>query len=674
MPISKRDTTILAGIILIAFGLRITTYKYYLMGHDPFHHYAIAKYIIESGGFPGVWPLSLHPEGARITEPMGLYYVSVVLYRLLSPAGVSFFEAYKLSTPLFGALTLIPAFLIARHVFGSRNALMSLAALAVVPAFIYRTAAGYYRGDVFSVFFMVFGFYFFLTSLDGEIKKRLLRAVLAGVSLGGMGIVWNGFLFGFVVISGFVMVYSVVCYLRDRDPREVLMSYAIAAGLGIAIIKYSILLQPHAQAFINDLMRFIYPGTLLFAGFLFLMGRVVSLPRPRRVYLLGAIGVASAAAMVSVSPGFLGRLMTGYGLVIPTEALFASITELIPPSQEAVWRSFYLVSVLFVPGFLVLLRDVRKTWDKERVFMLIWVIASLYMLSAAVRYTFLAAVPITMVSIVFLFEIRKIDFLRGARVSSAAVLVLLLLIGSKGIGFAGGLGPMITEDWIEALDFLKEEEEGGVLVWWDYGSWIQGITGFPTTLDTVTGQNQRRMKEIGRLFLGEDGEAVRKGIEKYRVKYVVTSSDMILQLHNIYRILNTTGPSYIYFSYTDSSVEQGIPVDIYGSLRVYRLDNNRVVTYQRDMTTYSFNRSYRKEGGRLVISQVKTNLPSMDGAIYISDNDIYQPMLPSNFLLYIPEELEDTLLTSLILFNGKGFDALSLIYSNPQVQIYRVKG
>jgi hypothetical protein len=42
-------------------------------------------------------------------------------------------------------------------------------------------------------------------------------------------------------------------------------------------------------------------------------------------------------------------------------------------------------------------------------------------------------------------------------------------------------------------------------------------------------------------------------------------------------------------------------------------------------------------------------------------------------LIYIPPALEDTLLTSLMLLNGMGFEGFELVFANSEVKIYKVK-
>ena len=80
-----------------------------------------------------------------------------------------------------------------------------------------------------------------------------------------MGLVWNGFLFGFGVLTLAFLLISTVSYYRGRwswAPCRAISS----PGLGVLLIKSSILLYPNTAAPISTLAKYIYPGTVAFSG------------------------------------------------------------------------------------------------------------------------------------------------------------------------------------------------------------------------------------------------------------------------------------------------------------------------------------------------------------------------------------------------------------------------
>ncbi|MEK6977625.1 MAG: STT3 domain-containing protein, partial [Candidatus Hydrothermarchaeota archaeon] len=425
----KKEGILLLGIVLAALALRLTTYKYeYLLGIDPFHHYRIAEYLAEKGQLPVIWPLSLAPTGAAITEPAGLYYVSVLLHKLLEPFGFSFVQAFKLAPALFGAFALVPAYLLARKVFDRRAALYSSIVLAFLPAFIYRSFSGFYRGDVFSTFFMLWGFYFFLASLDGPLKRRVATSALAGLSLGLMGLVWNGFLFGFGVLTLAFLLISTVSYYRGRWSWAPLQSYILSAGLGVLLIKSFILLYPNTAAPISTLAKYIYPGTVAFSGTLGALDLALKGRGAReRVVSGGLLILATALILLVIFPGFLESLSktTSYGALGSDDPILGRISELGRPTLKraeetgiaevsieekygvahalaasglpATVRGFPLGLLTAVPALVGLLSLLKVVWKERRaglLFLFVWLFTSLYLLVSAVRFAFLDALPI----------------------------------------------------------------------------------------------------------------------------------------------------------------------------------------------------------------------------------------------------------------------------------------
>jgi dolichyl-diphosphooligosaccharide--protein glycosyltransferase len=686
-----REAVILFAIILVALALRLTTFKYpYLMAYDPFHHYKIAEYIAQGNRFPEVWHLSQYPNGARISEPMGLYYVSVLLYKISKVFGMSFFSAFKLSTPIFGALTIVPAYLLAKEVFNRRTAFFSAVILAFLPAFAYRTFSGFYRGDGFSVFFMVLGFYLFLKSLELEIRKSIALALAAGLCFGFMGLVWNGFMFGFVVLSGFAVLYSLVTYLQGKKSR-VLLSYAISAGLGIALIKYSVMVQPHAQGFIRDLIRYVYPSTLIFSGLLEgIKYKTAHLEMKVRAAPLALIALASPIVVYKLASEVVRNLLTGYGLVKAARVFTQTIGELQPPSLEVLWGKYSILSnlvdfsslpmpgvltlllVLFPLGLLFLARDLYR-WNWKALFFGMWALASLFLFKTALRYAFLASIPLAILGALFL--VRTEEKLSNKRLLHLLPLSVILLVAVNGVTYASQQRPHMTPEWYEALNFLKTQEEGGVMTWWDYGSWIQGIAGFPTTMDTVHGQHVGRVKEVGRALLETNESNTLDTLRRYHVDYILIPVDMIGQMTNVDAILNISRGDYQYpiLGRSGSVRINNIPAEVYGSFYVFNMGGDRLVTYKKGERLHALKRVYWREGGRLFAREyVNLSLPSVEGAAYISKGDLSISQLPlRDFMVYIPPRLEKTLLTSLMLLEGMGSEHQKLIYSNSQVRIYK---
>jgi dolichyl-diphosphooligosaccharide--protein glycosyltransferase len=670
-----REAVILFAIILVALALRLTTFKYpYLMAYDPFHHYKIAEYIVETGEFPFFWELSLAPKGTYIFEPMGLYYVSVLLYKILGPLGFDFFSTFKLTPTIMGLFTIVSVYVLVQHIFNKRTAFFTAVILAVLPGFIYRTASGFYRGDGFIMGFMVLGFYFLLRAMEENIEKMVIFSTAAGLCFGVMSLVWAGYIYGFIIILAFAILYSIMVFLLGKKSK-VAIAYIIAAGIGILFLKHSFAIQPHLRGWhrMRDLVSLYYPLSAGVAVFFALLAvKTRSIDVRKKAGIVGFLTLLASVALWKIDPTLISRMIPS----TPEAGYWSTVGELQPVNREILWGKYSLFSFLFPLGLLSLLKEFYHNREKGELFVLLWSVASIFLMAKALRFTFIASIPIAMLSAIFLSRVfqgklgRTLSTL-PSRIPRVAAVLLLFGGTFAGIIYAEDLHPHMTHEWYDALNFLKTREEGNVLTWWDYGSWIQGITGFPTVVDTVHGQMGPH-REIAQAFLESNQSKIDNLLRKYHVDYVLIPTDIIGQMTNIDIIMGLDSGAYQYpiLGYTGRARIRDIPVRAYGNFLVLE---NGMVLYSKGGKLYAIQKVYTKAGGELLARYyANLSLPVAEGAVYISRGDITLSQLPiRDFLIFIPQQLEDTLLTSLMLLDGRGFDGYELIYSNSQVGIYK---
>jgi hypothetical protein len=87
------------------------------------------------------------------------------------------------------------------------------------------------------------------------------------------------------------------------------------------------------------------------------------------------------------------------------------------------------------------------------------------------------------------------------------------------------IAPRANYPWEEALVWAGENLEPGMtLTWWDHGGWVQYYTGFPTVVDSVTGQDQERIKRIAEFFVTSKTE----NFSDWGARYLILGGDVIL--------------------------------------------------------------------------------------------------------------------------------------------------
>ncbi|MCF7910776.1 hypothetical protein K9L16_03825, partial [Candidatus Pacearchaeota archaeon] len=200
---------LIIGIIIFGFWIRIqnipllvdsTTGKEIPLALDPYYFLRGAETIVENNGeLPEVDSMR-KPFDVPWTQEI-LPQSSVLIWKIInifSSEDVSVAYAHNLNPVIFFALGLIVYFLLIWFLTNSKlTALLSSFFLAIIPAYLYRTLAGF--GDheaigMFAFFICLLSYGFLLKYLEKEKNKNVLwKGILSGAIL--------GFLTNFVIIS-----------------------------------------------------------------------------------------------------------------------------------------------------------------------------------------------------------------------------------------------------------------------------------------------------------------------------------------------------------------------------------------------------------------------------------------------------------------------------------------
>jgi hypothetical protein len=200
----------LAALVVLGFGLRLSGIGAIGFAEDEINKlYAVRAY--EQGD---IRPNAEHPMLMK-----AMMFVAVKAQRaLVANAGVQISDEAALRFPnmLFGALTVIPLFLLTAAFFDRRTALVSAALWAFgVNAITYNRIA---KEDTLLVFFMLFAFYFYVRAKQAggrETKAKRRNYILSGASWGLM--LASKY---FPHYFGLNMLYHHYYRVRERRPGE----------------------------------------------------------------------------------------------------------------------------------------------------------------------------------------------------------------------------------------------------------------------------------------------------------------------------------------------------------------------------------------------------------------------------------------------------------------------
>lgn len=199
----------------------VTTGKYIPIALDPFAFLRYVEYIFENGKLMAFDTMRYYPFGYSQLDEFGfLSYLIVYMYKFLHffmPA-LTIQEVHVLYPPICFVIGLLFFFLFVRKVFDWRIGLLSTAFLAFIPAYLYRTMAGFSDKESAAMMFLFMALFFFVMYIkEKKLTYKLLYAALAGTGIGFMGIIWGGVSSLFLIIGSFVLIAIFLNKFEEKD-------------------------------------------------------------------------------------------------------------------------------------------------------------------------------------------------------------------------------------------------------------------------------------------------------------------------------------------------------------------------------------------------------------------------------------------------------------------------
>ncbi|MFH1456003.1 MAG: STT3 domain-containing protein [archaeon] len=212
-------------IMILGFCLRLLNLplleKKSLLGVDPYIFLRYSRYVLEFGSFPTIDMLRYYPIGwTNFSEFRILTYLIVYLYKfihLLIPS-MTIELANILYPPILFAIGLFFFFLLVKKLFDWRVALLSSVLLAIVPAYLFRTMAGFADKEALAMALLFLALYLFILSKQEEVfYKKMLFASLSGVVTALTGLTWGGVTFLFLIIGTTILINLIFFKFSKED-------------------------------------------------------------------------------------------------------------------------------------------------------------------------------------------------------------------------------------------------------------------------------------------------------------------------------------------------------------------------------------------------------------------------------------------------------------------------
>ncbi|WP_297500084.1 glycosyltransferase family 39 protein, partial [Thermococcus sp.] len=490
-------------ITSVAFAIRLLPMRFkYLLGYDPYFHLAYIRYALEKGEWVNFFPYAIGPWGFQIKlfHPLGLWMTPAYIYKFLSPFGVSLYNSFRITPVIFGVLTVLLLYFTILRLYGKIEAFLSAFFLSVSFGHVFRSMAGYYRGDNYMLFWYALSLLGIglALSLKDPRKERLRLAfyILPGLSAGFASAFWQAYYPIFGILLANALLLSVGAFLLRRD-RYILDGLLLAVSLILSVftanwiggrLGYGMLGENRwlgkklaevmgfhfsviKDAFLFIFLKYALLPSIIALLLLLLLSRFID-DRRIRIGVIGAVLLTFALLFVKYYGTFEGFLS---GIFVQ-----APITETQRTGLKDWWEAYG------VSGFLIPLFFLRFRKPRVADFLLLGTLTVLLPMALIwTRFLFIGSFAVAFMAGLGLVECYRLlsrittSFKRIPERYISLALILIFMSLPLASAYQGtvrtlSVKPFMNEHWERALTYLGSHSSINdvVLTWWDQGHWV----------------------------------------------------------------------------------------------------------------------------------------------------------------------------------------------------------
>ncbi|WP_457751213.1 oligosaccharyl transferase, STT3 subunit [Thermococcus sp.] len=548
-------------IVILASAIRLLPMRFkYLLGYDSYFHLAYIRYVL-THGWVNFFPYALGPWGYQVSSshPFGFWMTPYVFYCLFHPLGASLYNVFRVTPVIFGVLTVVFVYLTVLLLYGKREALSSAFFLAVSFAHVFRSMAGYYRGDNYMLFWYsvaLFGISLALSRRgENRERRRFLFYIIPALAAGFSAIFWEAYypIFAFLLASAVFMALGSFIQGRDYFPDAIALVGAVVAGMFISdslgkIFGYGMGGPTHALGktlalefglhfgILNDVVLMMYlkyaiPVVIALVLVLFGLSKVTGRWR-------SLLTVLCIVGVVGLGFRYYGIFHNVLLRLFPT----ATVLEMRRTTLFDLWLA-YGISVLTVPFFFIpwFSRE-EKTGD----FVLMGsAIIQFTMMLLWARFLFIASMMVAILSGIGLVRVASLVLprIKGKGVYSVIALFLILLIpgvtAAQGIVNTLSVSPIMNKEWEVALTQLGRESQPNdvIMTWWDHGHWV---TYYAMRAPVAQGSPN---KDVAEYYLGLKSSNY---LMNLGVDYVIVSLDTVQKFGAVMKTAGVSGYAMVF--------------------------------------------------------------------------------------------------------------------------------
>jgi asparagine N-glycosylation enzyme membrane subunit Stt3 len=673
---------VLVLILLFSYSIRAQNIvPDRLLSFDPIFQYRFTKYFADYGTIP-VWDELSYYVG-RKSEPLPLmFYITSIVYWITNVfTKISLVTVSSYMSAVYGALIVIPAFLVGRELSNKYGGLLTAILIGTAPQILVRTFGSSYDTDQLVVFFIILTIYLGFRLIRRKDVTSLCLALIGFISF---SLVWTYFLYPLIIVLISIFINILLSILKSKPKEDFVKK--ITSSIKDNLNRFFVLIVLFV---ILGIANFIVIGTNIVTSLSVLIG----FAQKAEQWIVN-ISIAELQPFDIFS---LEGLITAMGRFFTGDMIINTITFL------------FLISMIIA--------GIYKSFKKDLIitsFLITLFLIAIYSSSRGIRFTeFTSSLFLILIGAGFgiVTESLEKDVIKKTIVIGFAVFVALVAM-SIGSELSKQLGPDINASWDNAWNFLKTKtpELSIVGTWWDPGHMINGLAerrnyadgahcqlgfdGKPACLYTIND----RITDLGKIMATADENESLKLIRKYQGDspkvYWIASDDLIGKFQWLQYFgtgcdarVDQRCPLYIQIPEQSRSTDQngnivlrnygsvvifeglGIPVPIYIQDINGALFDEVIYYSQGNLTSYKLNETEEQS-----LIQTLKPLESQLNFRFTNQSIPLTVWIPESYsyMIIIHQNLRNNVFTKMFMLEGQGLDHFKQVFRNEQVKIYEV--
>ncbi|CAK9304730.1 unnamed protein product [Gordionus sp. m RMFG-2023] len=425
--------------MILAFAIRLFSvlrFESVIHEFDPYFNYRTTQFLTKEGYYNfHNWfdDMAWYPLGRIIggTIYPGLMITSSILYHTMNffHISIDIKDVCVFLAPLFSSLTTLVTYALTKELKDSSAGLLAACLMSMVPGYISRSVAGSYDNEGIAIFCMLLTYYLWIKSCSHT--GSIFHSALCALAYFYMVSSWGGYVF----LINLIPIHVLVLMIIGRFDHKVYVSYTVFYSMGtlfsmqIPFVGFQpIQSSEHLAAFgifgICQIYEFVnYTRSKLSKE------TFQSLIRTTLTVIMTIIGSAILILTITgkIAP-WTGRF---YTLLDPSYAknnipIIASVSE----HQPTAWSSFYFdlqILMFLMPAGLYYC---FKNLNNGNVFIILYVITSVYFTGVMVRLMLVLAPAMCIIGAIGASSVLRV-YIKNLDLWSDLGLNFLDDIGSK---------------------------------------------------------------------------------------------------------------------------------------------------------------------------------------------------------------------------------------------------